>query len=50
MVTPQQAQRIFCGEMSGSLRLAVRAFGDNSPSGLPPAACIIRGEEQDAQP
>lgn len=49
MVSPQQAQRIFCGELTGSLRLAVRAFGDDSPSGLPPAACIIRGEEDQPQ-
>ena len=46
MVTPQQAQRIFCGEMTGSLRLAVRAFGDDSPSGLAPVVCIIRGDAQ----
>ena len=50
MVTPQQAQRIFCGEMTGSLRLAVRAFGDDSPSGLAPVVCIIRGDAQNQQP
>lgn len=51
MVTPEQAGRVFCAELSGSLRLAVRAFGDPSPSGLPPATCIIRAEKQEgAQP
>ncbi len=46
LVTPEQAQRIFCAEASGSLRLAVRAFGDESPSGIQPAVCILRAEEE----
>ncbi len=45
LVTPEQAQRIFCAEASGSLRLTVRAFGDESPSGIQPAVCILRAEE-----
>jgi Flp pilus assembly protein CpaB len=31
MVTPTQAQMIFCAEVFGSLRLTVHAFGDDSP-------------------
>jgi len=46
MVTPEQAQRIFCGDEGGVIRLAVRAFGDRSPSGLQPVDCIIRGQEE----
>lgn len=46
-LTPEQAQQIFCAEASGTLRLMVRAFGDESPSGLAPAVCILEaGEEQ----
>ncbi len=46
MVTPDEIQRIFCSEETGEIRLAVRAFGDHSPSGLTPATCIILGTEQ----
>ena len=45
MVTIQQAARIFCAEENGTIRFAVRAFGDASPSGLPPAICVIPGQE-----
>jgi Flp pilus assembly protein CpaB len=44
MVSPEVAARIFCGEHHGILRLAVRAFGDESPSGLAPVDCVIREE------
>lgn len=46
LVTLEQAQRIFCAETSGILRLAVRAFGDESASGLQPAVCFLRAEEE----
>jgi len=46
MVTPEEIQRIFCSEETGEIRLAVRAFGDHSPTGLTPATCIILGTEQ----
>ena len=45
MLTPEQVQRIFCGDERGTIRLAVRAFGDHSPSGLAPVQCIIRGQQ-----
>jgi len=44
MVSPEEASRIFCGDSGGSIRLAVRAFGDTSPSGLQTVTCIIRGQ------
>jgi pilus assembly protein CpaB len=43
MLTPEEAQRVFCGEETGSIRLAVRAFGDHDPSGLQPVLCVILG-------
>ncbi len=43
MVTPEEVERIFCGEETGEIRLAVRAFGDHSPSGSERSACIILG-------
>jgi pilus assembly protein CpaB len=43
MLTPEQASRVFCGDEGGVLRLAVRAFGDRSPNGLPIVDCIIIG-------
>jgi Flp pilus assembly protein CpaB len=46
MVTPQQAQMIFCAEAGGTLRLAVRAFGDTTPSGVPPATCVLRARQE----
>jgi pilus assembly protein CpaB len=45
MVTIRQATYIFCAEQSGSLRLAVRAFGDSTPAGLPPAVCVLQPDE-----
>lgn len=47
MLTPEQAARLFCAESGGELRLAVRAFGDDSPSQLPPVICIIPAEEEE---
>ena len=48
MVTPQQAQLIFCAESGGTLRLAVRAFGDATPSGVPPATCVLLAHQEGA--
>ena len=45
MVTIRQATHIFCAEQTGSLRLAVRAFGDSTPAGLPPAVCVLQPNE-----
>jgi len=50
LLTPAQAARIFCAESSGSIRLAVRQFGDDSSSGLPPATCVIQADEETALP
>jgi hypothetical protein len=43
LLTPEQASRVFCADQEeGSIRLAVRAFGDNSPStGVPQIDCIV---------
>lgn len=46
MLSPQVAQLVFCAEAAGSLRLAVRGFGDNSPSGIPPATCVLVADGQ----
>lgn len=46
LLTPEQARLIFCAELSGSLRLAVRAFGDATTSGLPPAICVLLAPEE----
>ncbi|MEX1252757.1 MAG: Flp pilus assembly protein CpaB [Dehalococcoidia bacterium] len=45
MVTPQQGQNIFCGDIAGEIRLAVRQLGDVSPTGLVPVQCIVQGTE-----
>ena len=45
MLTSLEAQRVFCGEEGGTLRLAVRAFGDHSPAGMPVIDCIILGKQ-----
>lgn len=50
LVTPAQAQAIFCAEHSGTLRLTVRALGDNTASGVPPSVCILRAEDESATP
>jgi Flp pilus assembly protein CpaB len=46
LVTPEQAQQIFCAEASGSLRLMLHAFGDESPTGLPPAVCTLEAGDE----
>ncbi len=46
MVTPEEVERIFCGEIAGELRLAVRAFGDHSPSSSQLSSCTILGTER----
>lgn len=46
MVTPEEASVVFCGDATGELRLAIRAFGDHSPSGLQQASCTIVGSGQ----
>jgi pilus assembly protein CpaB len=43
MLTPEQVQRVFCADEGGPIRLAVRAFGDTSPSGLPLVSCVALG-------
>ncbi len=46
MVTPEEVERIFCGEEGGEIRLAVRAFGDHSPSSSQLSSCIILGTDR----
>jgi pilus assembly protein CpaB len=45
LLTPEQASRVFCADadgVEGTIRLAVRAFGDESPStGVPLLDCIV---------
>jgi len=48
LLTPQQSAQIFCAEQSGTLRLLVRAYGDDSPSDLPPLDCILRAAKEQA--
>jgi pilus assembly protein CpaB len=43
MLTPQQASNIFCGDITGEIRLGVRQLGDEAPSGLTPVQCVARG-------
>ncbi len=45
LLTTEQARLIFCAELSGSLRLTVRAFGDASLTGIPPVSCVLLAEE-----
>ncbi len=46
LLTTEQANLIFCAELSGILRLTVRSFGDASLTGIPPATCVLLAEEQ----
>ena len=46
LLTTEQARLVFCAELSGSLRLTVRSFGDASLTGIPPAACVLLAEDQ----
>jgi len=50
VLTPEQSARIFYAESAGSIRLAVRQFGDDSSTGLAPATCIILADEELIQP
>lgn len=45
MVAPEQAQLVFCAEEYGTLRLAVRAFGDSALRGVAPVSCPVSGEQ-----
>lgn len=45
MLTPEQAANVFCSDELGVLRLAVRAFGDDSPTGIPIDTCVIDASE-----
>lgn len=48
LLTPDQAARVFCADVApGALRLMVRAFGDDSPSGIPGAICYIPPEDRE---
>jgi pilus assembly protein CpaB len=47
MMSPNQLQNVFCGDNTGALRLAVRAFGDNSPTRRAVVQCIKAGEDQE---
>lgn len=44
MLTSEQAANLFCGDVRGELRLAVRAFGDPGSTGLPVETCTIYAE------
>ncbi|MCH8993524.1 MAG: Flp pilus assembly protein CpaB [Chloroflexi bacterium] len=44
MLTSEQAANLFCGDVVGELRLAVRAFGDPGSTGLPVETCTIYAE------
>ena len=50
VLTPEQVARIFCAEENGSIRLAVRQFGDDSSTGLTPATCLILADEELIRP
>jgi pilus assembly protein CpaB len=45
MLSITEIQTVFCAEETGELRLAVRAFGDHSPAGIPPVSCVVVGTE-----
>ena len=50
VLTSEQVARIFCAESGGSIRLAVRQFGDDSSTGLTPATCLVIADEETTQP
>lgn len=50
VLTPEQSARVFCAESGGSIRLAVRQFGDDSSTGLTPATCVVLADEEATQP
>ena len=45
LLTTEQARLIFCSELSGTLRLTVRSFGDGLLTGASPATCVLLAEE-----
>ena len=45
MLSPDEVQRVFCGEQVGVIRLAVRGFGDHTPTGIAPVECVILGTD-----
>jgi Flp pilus assembly protein CpaB len=46
-LTPTEAAQVFCADSSaGEIRFAVRAFGDDSPSGLTAGTCVVHPEGQ----
>ena len=46
LLTPEEAARVFCADASqGAIRLAVRAFGDNSPAGQPLGTCVVKADQ-----
>ena len=45
LLTTEQARLIFCSELSGTLRLTVRSFGDELLTGASPATCVLLAEE-----
>jgi pilus assembly protein CpaB len=48
LLTSEEAARVFCADAGeGEIRLAVRALGDDSPTGLPIGECIIEAKEED---
>ncbi|MGB2694591.1 MAG: Flp pilus assembly protein CpaB [Dehalococcoidia bacterium] len=49
LLNPTQSARIFCAEAAGRLRLTVRGFGDETPTGQQQATCVIpAGADQSA--
>jgi pilus assembly protein CpaB len=47
VLSPQQVQNVFCGDQAGEIRLAVRQFGDDSPTGIAPVQCVVQGTEDE---
>jgi pilus assembly protein CpaB len=46
LLTPEEAARVFCADVAGGeIRFAVRAFGDDSPSGIPLGLCVKHHDE-----
>jgi Flp pilus assembly protein CpaB len=46
MLSARQAANVFCGDIGGDIRLAVRAFGDASPNGVPVVECQVQGQDE----
>ncbi len=43
MLSIAEVQTVFCAEETGTIRLAIRAFGDHTSAGIPPVSCIVLG-------